>query len=415
MLRLVLPVSGLLTSTLFLLSGLGLIGVLLPVRAAVEGWSPVVIGLIGFAYALCFTAGCIGVPRLVLRVGHIRVYAVLATLLAMSTLMHALFVNPVAWVIFRGIAGFALAGSYMIVESWLNEKTGNEDRGTVYSIYMIVTSIGVMGGQFLLVVADPATATLFMVAALLYAAAVIPTGLSNASSPQPLSQVRLNFRKLYANSPLAFIGIAVNGVIFGAYNFQMPVYLQLSGFPNAQIATAMAAAMIGGTVFQMPLGRVSDKMDRRRVITAVSVAGAALSIALASISEASFALQIALIVLFGGTLMPLYSLIAAHANDHAASDEFVEISSGLLIIYGVGTMIGPLVAGGFMSVLGPAGFFVMLAGFYIVFAAYAIWRITQRAAVPQDETTDYTFTATVVPSPTPETLQLDPRSDETAT
>jgi MFS family permease len=410
MFQLVLPITGLLASTAFLLAGLGLVGVLLPVRAAIEGWSPLVIGLIGFGYALSFTAGCIVTPRMVLRVGHIRVYAVLATTLAMATLLHALVVHPAAWVIFRGLAGFALAGTYMIVESWINEKTSNEDRGKVYSVYMLVTAVGVMAGQFLLVAGDPALATLFMIAALLYAAAVIPTGLSNASSPKPLSEVSINLRKLYENSPLASVGILVNGVIFGAYNFQMPVYLQLSGFPNAQIATAMAAAMFGGMIFQFPLGKTSDGMDRRRVIIAVALAGVILSVVLASLPSAAFQIQLMLIFLFGGALMPLYSLIAAHANDHAAPDEFVEISSGLLILYGVGTMAGPLIAGGFMSAFGPAGFFAMMAVFYAAFGVYAFWRITQRQAVPQEDMTDFTYTPTV--APTQEALQLDPRSED---
>ena len=414
MLQLVLPIAGLLASTFLLLAGNGLAGVLLPVRAALEGWSPVVIGWIGFGYALAFTAGCIVVPRLVLRVGHVRVYGVLAAILAISALAHALAVNPVAWIVFRGFGGFALAGTYMIVESWLNEKTGNDDRGKIFSIYMVVTMIGFMAGQFLLVAANPATTTLFMVSAMLFAAAVIPTGLSNASSPQPLSQVSINLRKLFANSPLSFVGVAIAGFTFGAYNFQVPVYLQLNGLSQAQIATIMALVMVGGMVFQFPIGRTSDRMDRRYVIIASTVAGVVLSTLLAMIGGLSLTILMVLMFLFGGVLMPLYSLVVAYANDHADPNDFVEISSGLLVVYGAGSMAGPVIAGGFMSVLGPNGIFSLMAISYLAFGFYAVWRLTRRVAVPQEEMTDFTYAPPVAPSQTPEVFQLDPRADETA-
>ena len=414
MFQLILPIAGLLLSTFLLLAGNGLAGVLLPVRAALEGWSPVIIGLIGFGYALAFTAGCIIIPRLVLRVGHVRVYAVLAAILAISALLHALVVHPIAWILARGLGGFALSGTYMIVESWLNEKTGNEDRGKVYSVYMVVTMIGFMAGQFLLIAADPATTTLFMLSALLFAAAVIPTGLSNASSPQPLNQVSLNLRKLFANSPLAFVGVAITGFTFGAYNFQAPVYLQLSGMNEAQIASTMAVAMIGGMVFQFPLGRISDRMDRRIVIAAASFAGVVLSIILFTAAGISFTVLFALMFLFGGILMPLYSIVAAHANDHAAPNEFVEISSGLLVIYGIGSMAGPVIGGAFMSIVGPDGFFVTMGISYLALGLYAAWRITRRVAVPQEEMTDFTYAPPVAPAQTPEVFQLDPRADENA-
>jgi len=414
MLNLVLPIAGLLASTFLLLAGNGLAGVLLPIRASVEGWSPVVIGWIGFGYAFAFSAGCFIVPRLVLRVGHVRVYSVLAAILAMSALAHALAVHPVAWMITRGLGGFALAGTYMIVESWLNEKTSNEDRGKVFSIYMVVSMIGLMAGQFLLIAADPATTTLFMVAALLFTAAVIPTGLSNASSPQPLNQVSLDLRKLFANSPLAFTGVAVAGFTFGAYAFQVPVYLQLAGLSGAQIASTMALAMIGGMVFQFPIGRLSDRMDRRYVIIASAFAGVILSTLLAMTAGMSFTVLFVLMFLFGGVLMPLYSLVVAYANDHADPNDFVEVSSGLLTIYGVGSMAGPVVAGAFMSLLGANGIFSLMAVSYLGLGFYAIWRLTRREAVPQEEMSDFAYAPPVAPAQTPEIMQLDPRSEETA-
>ncbi|MEO1746406.1 MAG: MFS transporter [Pseudomonadota bacterium] len=415
MLRTVLPVTGLMLSTFFLLSGSGLTGVLLPLRAGLEGWSPVTIGWIGFGYALCFTAGCVVIPRLVLRVGHVRVYAVLATLLSISLLAHAMVVNPITWMAFRGIAGFALAGSYMVVESWLNEKATNETRGQIFSIYMIVNMVGLMAGQFMVLLGDPATTTLFMLAAMLYATAVIPTGLSNAVSPQPLTQVTFDLRKLYRNSPAAFVGMFVTGSIAGVWNVQAPVFAEQVGLTGSSIPLLLALAMISGALFQFPLGRASDRMDRRYVMVFAGVVGVTTALAFLFVPAASSVPGIFVVIfIFGAVLFPIYSLVVAHANDFAEPSDFVEISSSLLIVNGVGAMIGPIAAGLMMAAIGPNGFFIAMGLSYAIFGSYAAWRITQREAAAAEDMTDYTYMPSTR-SQTPETFNLDPRSEETET
>jgi MFS family permease len=412
MLRNIVPVTGLMLSTFFLLAGSGLTGITLPLRAGLEGWSPVIIGWIGFGYALCFTAGCVIVPRMVRRVGHVRVYAVLATLLAMSLLLHALIVHPLAWIAIRGIAGFSLAGAYMVVESWLNEKATNESRGQIFSFYMIMNMVGMMAGQFMVLLGDPATTTLFIIAALLYAMAVIPTGLSNAVSPQPLTQVTLDLRKLYRNSPAAMVGMLMTGIIAGIWNFQAPVFAEQTGLTGNQIPLMLALAMISGAVFQLPLGRASDRMDRRYVMIFAGIVGVGCAIAYQIVPGAASAPGIFVTVfILGAVLFPIYSLVVAHANDYAEPSEFVEISSGLLVVNGAGAMIGPVLSGFLIVGLGPAGFFLSLAIAFAIFAGYAAWRITQREAVPTDEMTDYTYVP-VNRGQTPEMFTLDPRSEE---
>lgn len=412
MLRNIVPVTGLMLSTFFLLAGSGLTGITLPLRAGLEGWSPVIIGWIGFGYALCFTAGCVVVPRMVRRVGHVRVYAVLATLLAMSLLFHALIVHPLAWIAFRGVAGFALAGAYMVVESWLNEKATNESRGQIFSFYMIMNMVGMMAGQFMVLLGDPATTTLFIIAALLYAMAVIPTGLSNAVSPQPLTQVTLDLRKLYRNSPAAMVGMLMTGIIAGIWNFQAPVFAEQTGLSGNQIPLMLALAMISGAVFQLPLGRASDRVDRRYVMIFAGIVGVGCAIAYQIVPGAASAPGIFITVfILGAVLFPIYSLVVAHANDYAEPSEFVEISSGLLVVNGAGAMIGPVLSGFLIVGLGPGGFFLSLAVAFAIFGGYAAWRITQREAVPADEMTDYTYVP-VTRSQTPEMFTLDPRSDE---
>ncbi|WP_424993568.1 MFS transporter [Oceaniradius stylonematis] len=412
MLRNIVPVTGLMLSTFFLLAGSGLTGITLPLRAGLEGWSPVIIGWIGFGYALCFTAGCVVVPRMVRRVGHVRVYAVLATLLAMSLLFHALIVHPLAWIAFRGVAGFALAGAYMVVESWLNEKATNESRGQIFSFYMIMNMVGMMAGQFMVLLGDPATTTLFIIAAILYAMAVIPTGLSNAVSPQPLTQVTLDLRKLYRNSPAAMVGMLMTGIIAGIWNFQAPVFAEQTGLSGNQIPLMLALAMISGAVFQLPLGRASDRMDRRYVMIFAGIVGVGCAIAYQIVPGAASAPGVFITVfILGAVLFPIYSLVVAHANDYAEPSEFVEISSGLLVVNGAGAMIGPVLSGFLIVGLGPGGFFLSLAVAFAIFGGYAAWRITQREAVPADEMTDYTYVP-VTRSQTPEMFTLDPRSDE---
>ncbi|MDZ7824585.1 MAG: MFS transporter [Ahrensia sp.] len=339
------PVSSLLVSSLFLFIGGGLTGILLPLRAGLEGWSPLTIGLMGSFYAAAFLAGCFLMPKLIRRIGHIRVIAVTATLISMSVLAHSVFVNIPAWFLFRGIAGFALAGAYTVLESWFNEEATNESRGTVFSAYMLSNSIGLMMGQFLLVTADPALTTLFIFSAIAYGAAVLPISVMVSSSPQPPTETKIDLKKLFNTSPVATVGAFITGITFGAWNIHTPVYGSLIGLSDAAIASLLMATMLGGMIFQFPLGRISDKIDRRYVMLFATCAGLTASIFFTFLEPRSTVVLFGLMFVFGAVLLPLYSLAVAHANDHAAEGEFVETSSGLLIVYAVGTMVGPFVAG----------------------------------------------------------------------
>lgn len=408
-----LPIAALLFSTFLMLVGGGLAGILLPLRAGLDGWSPTTIGWMGTSYALAFTLGCLIVPRLVRRVGHVRVFSVLLTLLSMSLLLHALVVEPVAWMIFRGIAGFSLAGGYMIVESWLNERVGNETRGMVFSIYMIVSMLGLLTGQFILPFGDPMTQTLFIVCALVYASALIPTALSRAQSPKPLTQVSLDLAGLYRRSPAAVVGALIAGIVAGAWGFLAPVYGERIGLSTLGIATMLASAMVGGAIFQYPLGRASDFVDRRYVMVVAGVTGLTLSATMVLIHPGPGWLIYAIMFLFGSVLYTIYSLNTAHANDSTPPSEFVKVSSGLLVVYGIGSMIGPQGAGRLMDAFGPSGFFITMALCYLIYAAHALWRIQRRShSLLPGQKTEFQFQSSET-QPTPETLQLDPRSEAT--
>ena len=224
MIRQIFPITALFLSTAFLLAGGGMQAILLPVRGQLEGFSPSLIGLIGAGWAVGFTLGCIIVPRMVRRVGHVRTFGALAALLATSVLLNGLVIEAYSWIVLRALAGFCFSGSYMIIESWLNERISDENRGAMFSVYMIISQGAYMLGQYFLVLAEPEKETLFMIAAILYALAILPTALSKAQSPAPLTEVKLNFPRLFKNSPASVIGAFTAGMIAGAFGSFAPVF-----------------------------------------------------------------------------------------------------------------------------------------------------------------------------------------------
>ena len=409
----ILSILALFVSTAFLLAGGGLHGILLPVRAQLEGFSTFEIGLIGTGWAIGFTAGCLLIPILVRRVGHVRSFAALAAMLAIVVLANGLIVEAYSWIILRAIAGLCFSGSYMIIESWLNERITNKTRGTIFSIYMMVTQISMMGGQYLLTLADPAGYKLFMIGAILYAFAVLPTAVSSAQSPAPLTKVDFDLKYLYRNSPVAAVGAVLTGIIASAWNNFAPVFGTMTGMSTASIASLIAVAMVGSILFQYPMGRLSDKMDRRYVIIAITLLGTLMGFVLSQYGRTGGETGIVfllLILIFGGAIYPIYGIIVAHANDFSEAEDFVKTSSGLLVLFGAGTMIGPLLTAAMMELMGSFGLFATIGGAHLFLAIYVGYRIMKRT-LPEDlETVDFQ-TVPLVKAHTPETLALDPRSD----
>ncbi|MEM9105276.1 MAG: MFS transporter [Pseudomonadota bacterium] len=408
----IVPIISLLMSAFFMLAAGGLAGYLLPLRAVEEGWSTLLISMIATGYAIGFTAGCLAVPRLVLRVGHVRVFAVLAAAMSISMLLHGLIIDPAAWIIFRAIAGFSIAGGYMVFESWLNERVTNETRGTVFSIYMVVSMVAVMAGQFMVPLGDPMTTSLFMVAAIVYALALMPTGLSSAQSPQPLNQASLDLKKLFLNSPAAVVGAALAGAVSASWVNLGPVFAQVNGLSTATGATMLAIAMIGGAVFQIPFGRLSDRIDRRYMMAITGAIGVAMCVIAMLVGTDSIPIFLGTMFLLGSVLFVIYSIVVAHANDYAQPDEFVAVSSGLLIVYGGGTMFGPLIAGALMDRTGSYALFVVLGVCFAAYGGYAYFRSFRRAQATEEERVDFQAIP-ITRAQTPQTYELDPRVDYT--
>jgi len=420
-------VGALLLGAAILLLGNGLIGILLPVRATFESFATTSIGLIASGYSAGFVLGCLSVPHIVRRVGHIRTFAVMAAIAASAIQLMALLVGPVAWILLRMISGVAFAGLYMVIESWLNERASNTNRGQLFATYMVIQLAAITAGQMLLPAGDAAGFGLFAVAAIAITLALVPVGLTSSSAPQPLETVRLRLGRLYRMSPVGVLGCFFVGLANGAFGGLGVVFAQGVGLGTTGVALFMSAALVGGTLFQVPFGRLSDRIDRRRVLMLACLlavlAGAVLALAgetrggrgvpewLARIAARPSVLLGAVLV-FGGCIYSMYSLCVAHTNDFVDRADFVEASSGLLLTWALGAVLGPIVAGPMMEWVGLGALFFYAALVHLLFMAFIWYRITRREALPPEERPDFvqaghTRTSFVLAS-------MDPRAPEAA-
>ena len=404
-----LPLASLLFASFLIVFGNGVAGLLLPARAEAEGWGADVVAMMGAFYALTFTVACVLVPRLVGRVGHIRAFAALGVLTIASMLLHAIEPSPWFWVVVRGMAGFSIAGAYMILESWIGEATTSANRGLAFSLYMGVSMGGYALGPFLVSAGDVRGFELFAWAALVYALAALPVLLTATKAPAPLTTFSLDLRALYRNSPAAFMGSVLTGLVMGAWLTLFAVWGLSAGLGTAAIAGVFAAANVGAMALQLPLGRLSDRIDRRIVMVGVGVLGAALGLLASTLPPDGCAFT-ALMFVYGIALFGTYSLNAAHANDWAGEVSFVTVASGLLVLYGAGTVAGPLVAAQVMGAMGPGGLFAFLAACHAAYAAFALYRITRRGDAPADEQTEF-GALPMARATTPQTFALDPRAE----
>jgi MFS family permease len=400
----VAAIFSLLLSAGIILLGNGLQGTLLPVRAKHEGFFPLEIGLIGAAYYLGFIFGCQGVPYLIKRVGHIRTFAALAALAAVAPLLHALFIHPWVWYGLRAITGFCFAGLYTVIESWLNERAQNEMRGRILSLYIVVNLSGILGGQLLFGLDPRGGWELFSLVAILIALSLLPVALTTAPMPAPLLSVRLRPLRLYRRSPVGFIGCVVVGFTNGAFWTLAPVYVVDSGLGEAMVATFMAVTVAAGALGQWPLGRLSDRFDRRLVIVAACFGAALGGVVLALLPGQVLTLIGA--ALFGAAGLSMYALFVAHANDFTPPGETVEVSASLLLTYALGAVMGPIAASYATTWLGPGALYYTTAVANLLLAFFVLYRMTRRAAPPLEARESFKM---MEPRTGPAVFELDPR------
>lgn len=406
-----LPVLALLTSTLFLFLGNGLQGLLLPVRGSAEGYSNEILGFLGTSWAAGFIIGCFIAPAIVSRAGHVRAFASFCALACITVLMTGLITQDMSWIALRAVTGFCTAGTSMIIESWLNERATNESRGAIFSFYIAITLLGVVGGQLLVPWFDVLTTTLFMICGIIYCIAIMPASLSRAENPKPLKKVKLDLPALYRTSPVAFVGILLIGTANGAYGTLGAVFGARAGLDPSSIAIMVSVTIFFGALAQFPAGKLSDRIDRRYVLGGLAALGALAGLAIAGLQPTNVIFLLTLISIYGAAANSLYPIAVAHANDYAAPEDFVKVSGGLLLLYGIGTMIGPTVGGWIMTEISPYALFIVTAVAHLAITAYAIFRSKKRATLSVDEKDSFaTMTTTAAPTMTPQSATLDPRA-----
>jgi MFS family permease len=373
-------VSTLILSFFVLMAGFGVANYVVPLRALGEGWTATDIAQIGAIYSVGYTLASFITPRLIRATGHIRVFAANIGLLVISVLLCALVTEVWAWMLFRGLFGFAIAGTYMIMESWLNEKAANEYRGFMFSVYMVTAMIGSIAGTYVTALGDTMTATLFIISAIILVSAIFPIALADSSTPTAPTGVGFDLGSLLKRSPVAFVGTLLSGIIAGAWLNFSAVYARMSGLSETGGANLIAAITVGSILAQFPLGRVSDFVDRRLVMVFGCVLGI-IATGWMGLLDGSHEYQLyAAACMAGMAIFPIYSLNVAHANDMAEPGEYVRISSGITVIYGAGIIVGPLVGGQAIALAGPRGLPLVLMVFFAIYAVYAGYRLLRRPA-----------------------------------
>ena len=385
------PVAALLVGVSILLTGQGLQGTLLPVRASLEDFSTLSIGLIGAAYFLGFTLGCLKCGELVQRVGHVRVFAAMTALASATPLLHGLVLSPLAWGLLRFLSGFCFAVLYVVIESWLNDRASNESRGVVFSIYVMITLTVMAVGQMMILLYDPVDMYLFAVASVLVSLAAIPVALSTSQSPEIPHTVKVDIPRLYRISPAGTVGCFVVGLANGAFWSLAPVFTASLSEEVSLAAWFMTSAVLGGAILQWPLGFLSDRFGRRRVLIGAAATGTAVSVLIVLMVPNLSFLGINLLgAAWGACAFPLYAIATAHANDHAEFDEYVTVSGGLLLMYGSGAIAGPFLASALMEIVSASGLYIFSASMHLLLVIFVVVRMLKRETTTDEQQVPFT-------------------------
>lgn len=370
MLSVVLPISSLLVGVAILLAGNGLFGTLLAVRGSLEGMSDLTLGLVMSAYFVGFLVGTYACPLAIQRIGHIRAFALFATVASCTPVLHAMLVDPWAWGMLRILSGTCLVGLYMVLESWLTTEAPPERRGQVFAAYMIVNFLALALGQNLLLLFPSDGFQLFGISAVLFSLALVPISLTRVTQPQQVSAPRLGMRRLFDNAPASVAGALGSGLAMGSFWGMGPLLAQRLGLGDSGVAALMTATILGGAALQWPIGHWSDRHDRRFVLAWVTVAGALAALLSALMSAVALPLLLAAMALFGGFGFTVYAISVAHANDRLDPSQALQGISTLLLVHGIGAAIGPTLAGLWMGLIGALG---LLVHFAIVFVALSLY------------------------------------------
>lgn len=388
------PVAALLMGTALFCVGYGVQATLVPLRADLEGFSRIVVGLLGSTYYAGFVAGCLFAPYVILRSGHIRAFAAMVSCVSAVILAFPLLLGEAQWLLFRFAIGFCFSGLLVIIESWLNERATNATRGIVMSAYIVVTYVCISIGQLGVAVQPVAGFTLFTLCSIVLSLAAVPVALTRANQPAPIAVVRFRPWRLFAVAPAAFAGSFVNGLMTGSLFSLGAIYAVDIGFSKEEAAMFVSAAVLGGAIGQYPFGRVSDFVDRRLVLLVAVVATAAVSLILAMTLDLPQGAVLALGLAAGLVMLPSYSLAAAHAFDWTEPEGMVETSASLILLFGIGSTIGPVLASLAMEWVGPGGLFLVIGVSAGALAGFIAVRIAARARPAEEMRSDFDIFST---------------------
>ncbi|NHB76791.1 MFS transporter [Rhodobacter calidifons] len=369
----------LLMGVMLLMVGNGVQGTLLGIRGNIEGFSTYQLSYVMAAYFLGFLFGSWAAPRMIRRVGHVRVFAALGSLISAVLVIYPVYPDWMAWTALRVLAGFCFSGIYITAESWINNTASNDTRGQALSAYMIVQMLGIIASQVILNLPDRTGFALFIIPSVLVSLAFLPILLAPTPAPAFDGARRLAFRELFRISPLGCVGMLLTGGVFSAMFGMAAVWGAQKGLSVGQISVFVGAIYVGGLVLQYPVGWASDRMDRRTLIMGLS-AVAALAMAVAAFVSLPFPALVVVGMVLGGITNPVYALLIAYTNDFLPREQMAGASAGLIFLNGFGAVFGPTATGWMMETTGPSGFFLFIGLLYVALVGYAVFRMTRRAA-----------------------------------
>ena len=362
----------------------GLQGSLIGIRASLEGYSASASGIILTGYYAGFLLGALYIPQRIKNVGHVRTFAALASIASISILIHSLHVSFLGWFLMRFISGICFVGLYTVAESWVNDLSDNEHRGQALSVYMIVSMAGSAFGQLFLNIANPETATLFMIVSILISVSLVPILIVVSKQPDFSVAKFFTIKELYKASPLGVVAAIMTGLAHGTLWGIGSIYGLKNGLSIEQVSIFMFTFVIGGAINQYLVGYLSDKYDRRTIIVIVAFLASIFSV-LAVLIGSSFIALIIITFIFGGLTVPLYPLAIAHTNDFLEKDEMVAASAGIQLAAGIGLTIGPIIGGLSIDFIGASGFWIYLFLIHALLGVFGLFRMQVREAVPLNE------------------------------